>query len=200
MMRWPSRANRRAIAAPKPDVAPVTKTFWPSSDSRARGPLSAAPAASRSRRASGRRRASAAAGRRARCALRCGAPPAPRAPWRRAPRLDGDRVGVVRQPEPVDALGARDADAGVRHRIDRRARPRAGAAVDGAGAAAQVGDQLRVRPAPGRAAEPRPARRRDGGGAPAPRATPAPARADTRPSPSRRERAAGAPPSRGGGP
>ena len=27
MMRWPSRANRRAIAAPNPDVAPVTKTI-----------------------------------------------------------------------------------------------------------------------------------------------------------------------------
>jgi hypothetical protein len=27
MMRWPSTAKRRAIAAPKPEVAPVTKTI-----------------------------------------------------------------------------------------------------------------------------------------------------------------------------
>src|SRR6187431_2878540 len=29
---------------------------------------------------------------------------------RASARLDGDRVGVVREPEPVDPLGARDAD------------------------------------------------------------------------------------------
>ena len=71
-------------------------------------------------------------------------------PARPLARFVGDRVNVVRQPEPVDALGARDADAGLRDEVDGRARPGGAAAVGGARAAAQVGDQLRVGPAAGR--------------------------------------------------
>ena len=113
----------------------------------------AKPAASRRRPRArpDRYRASAAGKRRAPCARRSDAPPAwcARRAWpsRRAPRAP--RVRVVGQPEAIDPLGAGDADSGVGHQIDRRARPRAGTAVDGAGAAAQVGDQLRVGPTPG---------------------------------------------------
>ena len=65
-------------------------------------------------------------------------------------RFVGDRVNVMRQPETVDALGARDADAGLRDEIDGRTWPGGAAAVGGACAAAQEGDQLRVGPSAGR--------------------------------------------------